>query len=127
MDWLAKNHASVDCYNKEVIFRRPGLPEVVFHGEVGRPLPRLISALTAKKLLSKGYQGYLAYVVDTRTSGARLEDIPVVRDFSDVFPEELPGLPPEREIDFSIELVSGTTLISLPPYWMAPTKYDQYA
>ncbi|XP_060673793.1 exopolygalacturonase-like [Ziziphus jujuba] len=107
MDWLARNHTSVDCYNKEVTFRRPGLPEVVFRGEVGRPLPRLISTLTAKKLLNKGCQGYLAHMIDTRVNGVRLEDIPVVRDFPDVFPEELPGLPPEKEVDFSIELIPG--------------------
>ncbi|XP_060670981.1 uncharacterized protein LOC132800740 [Ziziphus jujuba] len=98
MDWLTRNHASVDCYNKEVTFRRPSLPEVVFRGEVGRPLPRLISTLTAKKLLNKGCQGYLAHVIDTRVSGVRLEDVPVVRDFPDVFPKELPGLPSEREL-----------------------------
>ena len=44
-----------------------------------------------------------------------LEDVPVVRDFSDVFPDYLPGLPPEREIDFPIDLVPGTAPISLPP------------
>ncbi|XP_060674056.1 uncharacterized protein LOC132804125, partial [Ziziphus jujuba] len=122
MDWLARNHASVDCFSKEVTFRRPGLPEVVFRGGVGRPLPRLISTLTAKKLLNKGCQGYLAHVIDTRVSGVRLEDMPVVRDFPDVFPEELPGLPPEREVDFPIELIPGTVPISLPPYRMAPAE-----
>ena len=63
--------------------------------------------------------GYLAHVVDTRSSEVRLEDVPVVRDFLDVFPDNLPGLPPEREIDFPIDLVPSTTPISLPPYKMA--------
>ena len=52
----------------------------------------------------------------------RLEDVPVVRDFLDVFPDDLPGLPPEREIDFPIDLVPGTTPISLPHYRMAPAE-----
>ena len=48
--------------------------------------------LTLKK---KGCKGYLAHVVDTCSSEVRLEDVPVVRDFLDVFPDDLPGLPPE--------------------------------
>ena len=55
----------------------------------------------------------------------RLEGVPVVRDLLDVFPEDLPGLPPEREIDFPIDLVPGTAPISLPPYRMAPAKLKE--
>ena len=55
----------------------------------------------------------------------RLEDVPVVRDFLDVFPGDLPGLPPEREIDFPIDLVPGTALISLPPYRMPPSELKE--
>ena len=54
-----------------------------------------------------------------------LEDVPVVRDFPDVFPDDLPGLPPKREIDFPIDLVPGTTPISLPPYRMAPAELKE--
>ena len=122
MDWLASNYASMDCFRKEVIFRRPGLPVVVFYGERRRAPSGLISAISARCLLKKGCKGYLAHVVDTRSSEARLEDVPVVRDFLDVFPDDLPGLPPEREIDFPIDLVPITAPISLPPYRMTPTK-----
>ena len=56
----------------------------------------------------------------------RLEVVPVVRDFLDVFPDDLPGSPPEREIDFfSIDLVPSTTPISLPPYRMTPTELKE--
>ena len=54
-----------------------------------------------------------------------LENIPVIREFSDVFPEELPGVPPEREVDLSIEVVHGTTPISRAPYRMAPTELKE--
>ena len=64
----------------------------------------LISAISARCLLQKGCKGYLAHVVDTRSSEVRFEDVPVVRDFLDVFPDDLPSLPPEREIDFPINL-----------------------
>ena len=55
----------------------------------------------------------------------RLEDIPVVREFPDVFPDDLPGLPPDREIDFQIELASGTEPISRAPYRMAPAELKE--
>ncbi|BBN68081.1 transposable element gene, partial [Prunus dulcis] len=101
MDWLAKHHASVDCFRKEVVFRSPGRPEVTFYGE-RRVLPYcLISAMTAKQLL---------LIERSKIRGLKLEDIPVVREFLDVFPEDLPGLPPHREIEFTIELFQERTL-----------------
>ena len=125
MDWIASNYASMDCFRREVIFRRPGLPVVVFYGEQRRAPSGLISAISARCLLQKGCKGYLAHVVDTRSSEVGLEDVPIVRDFPDVFPDDLPGLPPEREIDFPIDLVPGTTPISLPPYIMAPAELKE--
>ena len=125
MDWLAANYASMDCLRKEMIFRRPGLPVVVFYGEWRRAPSGLISAISARCLLQKGCKGYLAHVVDTRSNEARLEGVPVVRDFLDVFPDDLPGLPLEREIDFPIDLVLGTAPISLPPYRIAPVELKE--
>ena len=122
MDWLASNYASMDCFRKEVIFRRPGLLVVVFYGERRRAPSGLIYA---RCLLQKGCKGYLAHIVDTHSSEVRLEDVSVVRDFLDVFLDDLPGLPPEREIDFPINLVPSTAPISLPPYRMAPTELKE--
>ena len=85
----------------------------------------MISAISARCLLQKSCKGYLTHVVDTRSSEVRLEDVPVVRDFLDVFPDDLLGLPPEREIDFPIDLIPGTAPISLPPYRMAPAKLKE--
>ena len=50
----------------------------------------------------------------------KLDDIPIVRYYPDVFSEELPGLPPKREVEFTIKLVLGTTSVSKTPYRMAP-------
>jgi hypothetical protein len=50
--------------------------------------------------------------------GAKLEDIPVVNEFQGVFPQELPGMPPDREIEFTIDLIPGTTPIAQAPYKM---------
>ena len=125
MDWLATNYASMDCFHKEVILRRPGLLVVIFYGERRRASSGLISVISARWVLQKGCKGYLAHVVDARSDEVRLEDVPVVREFLDVFPDDLPGLPSERETDFPIDLVLGTTPISLPPYRMAPVELKE--
>ncbi|KAA0049889.1 Retrotransposable element Tf2 [Cucumis melo var. makuwa] len=82
----------------------------------------MISALKANKLLRKDCTTYLAHVMDTQVSKLKLEDIPMVREFLDVFPEELSGPPPHREIEFSIDLVPGMAPISQAPYRMAPME-----
>ena len=125
IDWLASDYASMDCFRKEVILRRPGLPVVTFYGERRRAPSGLISAFSARWLLQKGCKGYLAHVVDTCSDEVRLEDVPVVREFLDVFLDDLPGLPPERETDFPIDLVPGTAPISLLPYRMAPVELKE--
>ncbi|CAL8119335.1 unnamed protein product [Prunus armeniaca] len=103
MDWLEKHRASVDCFRKEVVLRSPGQLEVIFHGEC-RVLPScLISAIRAKRLLKKGYVGYLAHIINTQGFTLNLEDVPVVCEF----PDDLPGLPPQRETEFTIELLRG--------------------
>ncbi|KAH9705011.1 Endonuclease [Citrus sinensis] len=124
-DWLASHHATVDCFKKEVVFNKPGEIEVKFYGE-RRVLPScVISVIDARRLLRKGCSAYLAYVIVTGVRELRLEDIPVVQEFSDVFPDELPGMPPHREIEFSIDLVPGTAPISIAPYRMAPAELKE--
>jgi hypothetical protein len=54
---------------------------------------------------------------------AKLEDIPVVNEFQDVFPQELPGMPPNREIEFTIDLIPGTAPIAQAPYKMGPKEF----
>ena len=78
--------------------------------------------MKARKMLGKGCQGYLAYVLNREVEPLELQQIPVVGEFLDLFPEELPGLPPEREVEFSIELLPGTSPISRAPYRMEPTE-----
>ena len=73
-------------------------------------------------MLRKGCQGYLAYVVETGKEGTILDEIPVVREFPYVFPDDIAGLPPEREVEFTIDLIPGTEPISIPPYRMAPAE-----
>ncbi|KAL0536899.1 hypothetical protein IC582_025862 [Cucumis melo] len=125
MDWLAANHASIDCSRKEVTFNPPSLASFKFKGGGSKSLPQIISAIRASKLLSQGTWGILASVVDTREADVSLSSEPVVRDYPDVFPEELPGLPPHREVEFAIELEPGTVPISRAPYRMAPAELKE--
>ena len=78
-----------------------------------------------KKYPTQDAMGYLAYVIDIEVSEQKLEDILVVREFPDVFPKELPGLPLDREVEFSIDILPGTSPVSKAPYRMAPTKLKE--
>ncbi|XP_028963362.1 uncharacterized protein LOC126629772 [Malus sylvestris] len=96
MDWLSKHRANVACWEKIVTFNRPELPATTFMGE-RRVLPNsIIFAIQATRLLNKGCVGFLAHVVVKNEPSLRPEEVPVVRNFIDVFPDDLPGLPPAR-------------------------------
>ncbi|XP_070008680.1 uncharacterized protein [Nicotiana sylvestris] len=124
MDWLHRHHALVDCRLKQVTFRTHAYSHMVVQGE--RSLTsNIISAVLARKMICQGCDAYLAHIVDTRLGSPSLKDIPTVCDFPDVFPDDLPGLLPEREIEFPIELVPGTTPISVAPYRMAPAELKE--
>ena len=84
-----------------------------------------MSAMKARRFLRKGCEAFLALILDSKREQVNLENIPVIREFPDVFPEELPGVPPEREVDLSIEVVQRTTPISRAPYRMAPTELKE--
>ena len=66
-------------------------------------------------------------MIDVQSEAPKLKDVPVVNEFSDVFPEELPGLPPDREIEFAIELAPGTEPVSKAPYRIAPVEMKELA
>ena len=122
MDWLSKHRSTLDFYKKEVRLVRPEEPGVIFRGIRREIASSLINAMAASKMLRKGCQGYLAFVVDRRQEGTRMEDIPIVKEFPDVFPDDISGLPPYREVEFTIDLIPGTEPISIPPYRMAPVE-----
>ncbi|KAH9751668.1 Endonuclease [Citrus sinensis] len=125
MDWLESHYATVDGFKKEVVFKKPGKTEVKFCGEC-KVLPScVISAISTRRLLRKGCSAYLAHVIDTEARELRLEDIAVVKEFPNVFPDELPRMPPNREAEFSIDLVSKTSPISMAPYRMAPVELKE--
>ena len=122
MDWLSKHLAIVDCDKKIVLLKCSDLSEVTVQGIRSEPIPKIISAMEARHFLRKGCEAFLALILDSKREQVNFEKIPVVREFPYVFPEELPGVPPEREVDLSIEVVQGMTPILRAPYRMAPTE-----
>ena len=76
---------------------------------------RSISALEVKRLLQKGCEAYIAHVIDTSIFEVDLKNVPMICEFPDVFPDDLPGLPPDRELEFGIEVLPGSNPISIPP------------
>ena len=94
MDWLSQHQAIVDCRMKRATLRTPNDDEVIFIGEMSNHLSNVISASTARKMVRKGCEAYLAYVIDMVKARPSVSNNPTVTDFPDVFPEEFPRLPP---------------------------------
>ncbi|XP_028085066.1 uncharacterized protein LOC114286168 [Camellia sinensis] len=125
MDWLTKYCATIDCVNKSVIFHPHSLPEFMFIGNgVGLP-PYLISAMKVVKLLRKGYRGYRCCVLTMASDNPTIENIPIVNEFLDVFPTELPRELFDREIEFTIDVVHETQPIFKTPYRMSTSELKE--
>nr|GEZ69602.1 reverse transcriptase domain-containing protein [Tanacetum cinerariifolium] len=132
MDWLTKYHGVIICDEKivRVPFRREML---IFqgNGDNQREESRLniISCTKAQEYLSKGCDVFLANVITKeakdKSEGKRLEDVPIVRDFPEVFPEDLPGIPPARPVEFQIDLVPGAVPVARAPYRLAPPEMKE--
>ena len=90
MDWLSRHRAIVDYRMKRVTLRTPNKDEVIFIGERSNHLSNVISATTVRKMVRKGCEAYLAYVIDTLKARPSVSDIPIVSDFPNVFSEEFP-------------------------------------
>ena len=115
----------MECFTKKILFKKPGYPKLEFEGD-RKILPTcVISALEAKKLLHKGYESYLAHVIDKSSFEVTLDNVPIVCEFLDVFLEDLPGLSPNRELEFGIELLSDSAPISILPYRMTLTELKE--
>ncbi|GJS40601.1 putative reverse transcriptase domain-containing protein [Tanacetum coccineum] len=125
IDWLAAHRATIDCHSRRVIFGDIRTPEFIYHGSLPGKSMRIISALKARTLLSHGCEGFLATIHDTTSDVSSIHDQPIVSEFQDVFPEELPGIPPIRDVEFNIELIPGAEPISKAPYRMAPIELKE--
>ncbi|GJY33308.1 putative reverse transcriptase domain-containing protein [Tanacetum coccineum] len=132
MDWLAKYQAIIVCAEK--IVRIPwGNETLIVHGDGSNrgneTRLNIISCTKTQKYLLKGCPIFLAHVTtkkaEDKSEEKRLEDVPIVRDFPDVFPEDLQGLPPTRQVEFRIDLVPGAAPVARAPYRLAPSKMKE--
>ncbi|XP_057432279.1 uncharacterized protein LOC130725034, partial [Lotus japonicus] len=110
MDWLAQYHVLLDCANKAVVFPDPGVTDYLNSYNLG-----------------KGSPAYVNSIVAEANHDGDVRNILVVQEYVDVFPEDVPGLPPVRETEFSIDIVPGTGPISMAPYRMAPAELVELA
>jgi hypothetical protein len=100
MDWMTRHRESLDIFSRAVEIDSPDHEATILY------LPQLEC------------NNYCAYAVE----GIKLKDIPIICEYPDVFPDDLPGMPPDRYIEFIIELQPGTALISKRPYRMPPNE-----
>ena len=109
MDGLARHGITIDSRRKQVMFETPNGQKRCYMGKVlGLHMP-LISSLKAQRMIEKGCHAFLASVTHVvKGTPLKVGDVHIVREFPEVFPDDFPGLPPTREIDFTIELVPGT-------------------
>ncbi|GKA54547.1 putative reverse transcriptase domain-containing protein [Tanacetum coccineum] len=99
MDWLSRYDAAILCGEKKVRIPLEG-KTLVIKGDRNNSRLKIVSCIKARKYIEKGCELFLAQVTEQESKEKRLEDVPVIRDFLEVFPEELPGLPPPRQVEF---------------------------
>ncbi|XP_070002772.1 uncharacterized protein [Nicotiana sylvestris] len=115
MNWLSTYHAILDCHAKTVTLAMPELPRLEWKCSSVSTASRVISFLKARHMVEKGCLAYLSYVRGTTVESPTIDSMLVVREFADVFPSDLPDMPPDRGIDFCIYLAPGTRPIFIPP------------
>ena len=122
MDWLEQHRVVLNCFDKTFTCINNDGKLISVKGISRKTVVRQISALQLKRSVRKGCKAYAVTVTNEENlkniDKLRLEDIPVLKEYSDVISEEIPGLPLKRELDFTIELVPGAVPNSKAPYRM---------
>ncbi|XP_058784517.1 uncharacterized protein LOC131659324 [Vicia villosa] len=110
-DWLEYNHVHINCYDKSVRFSTPEEEDV-----------ELLSARQLLQLMKEEVQVFALVASLSIENQAIIDELQVVREFHEVFLDEIPDVLPEREVEFSIDLVSGTRPVSMAPYRMSTSE-----
>eukprot|EP00253_Pinus_taeda_P018204 PITA_18204 len=127
MDWLEKHWSLVDCKTKVIYYRDQQGNRKEMQG-IKQPVQvRPITANQLIKCIRKRCQVYAIQVgyANSKDKSISLNSIPIIQEFTDVFPEEIPGLPPQRNIDFTIELIPGVAPVSQAPYRMSTPELTE--
>ncbi|GJU53429.1 putative reverse transcriptase domain-containing protein [Tanacetum coccineum] len=124
MVWLSKYHARIIC-DEKVIHIPIDDETLIIRGDQSKTRLNLISCIKTERYISRGSQVFVAQIMEKKSNEKRLEDIPVVKEFLEVFPEDLPGLPPVRQEEFQIDLIPGATLVARAPYRLAPSEMQE--
>ncbi|KAD4586323.1 hypothetical protein E3N88_23924 [Mikania micrantha] len=127
MDWLATHRAEIVCHEKYIRIPLASGETLRIFGETASRGLKLMSCTKAHKYLRKKCIAFLAHIVEKKEKEKRIEDVPVIRDFPEVFPDDLPGLPPERQVEFRIDLVPGANPVAKAPYRLAPSELQELA
>nr|GEZ49965.1 reverse transcriptase domain-containing protein [Tanacetum cinerariifolium] len=124
MDWLSKYHAKILCDEKVVHIPIDG-ETLIIRGDQSKTRLNLISCIKIERYISRGCQIFMIQVMEKKSEEKILKDIPVVKEFPDIFPEDLPGLPPFRQVEFHIDLIPGAAPVACTPYRLAPLKMQE--
>ncbi|GJT30655.1 putative reverse transcriptase domain-containing protein [Tanacetum coccineum] len=124
MDWLSKYHARIICDEKVIHIPING-ETLIIRGDQSKTRLSLISCIKTERYISRGCQVFVIQVMEKKSDEKRLEDIPIVREFLEVFPENLPGLPPVHQVEFQIDLISGATPVARAPYRLASSEMHE--
>ncbi|GJV16054.1 putative reverse transcriptase domain-containing protein [Tanacetum coccineum] len=132
MDWLRRYHAVIVC-DKKLVQVPYGNETLTFCGNEssnGRESRlTVISCSKAQEYMAKGCQVFLAQISakkeEDKSKGKQIKDVPIVRDFPKVFPEDFLGLPPARPVEFQIDLILRVTPVARAPYRLAPSKMKE--
>ncbi|GJY13195.1 putative reverse transcriptase domain-containing protein [Tanacetum coccineum] len=132
MDWLRRYHAVIVC-DEKLVQVPYGNETLTFRGNEssnGRESRlAVISYSKAQEYMAKGCQVFLAQISakkeEDKSEKKQIEDVPIVRDFPEVFPEDLPGLPPTRPVEFQIDLIPGAAPVARAPYRLAPSEMKE--
>ncbi|KAK1433348.1 hypothetical protein QVD17_10258 [Tagetes erecta] len=99
--------------------------EAEIKGDTPRKPSNLLTITKASKYLRQGCDGFWLYLMTEKEEKKEIPEVPIVAEYPDVFPEELPGLPPDRQVEFHIDLVPGTAPIAKSPYRLAPSEMKE--
>ncbi|PWA90032.1 reverse transcriptase domain-containing protein [Artemisia annua] len=124
MDWLSKNQAKILC-DEKIIHVLINDETLIIREDRSKTRLNFISCIKTKRYISRGCQVFIIQVTETKPDEKQLDEIPVVREYPKVFPKDLPGLPPVRQIEFQIDLIPGAAPIAQAPYRLAPSEMKE--